>query len=68
MKTDVDEYVKKVQARLVAKGYLQVVGVSFDETFSPVTRLVTVRLISALLRLKIRQMDVETAFHRADLD
>ena len=61
----------KYKARLVARGYLQVLGIDYDETFSPVTRLETVRLVLAIaaqLCLHIHQMDVETAFLNADLE
>jgi len=46
-------------------------GIDYDETFSLVTRLESVRLILAIAAqvcLKIHQMDVETAFLNADLD
>ena len=46
-------------------------GIDYDETFSPVTRLETVRLVLAIaaqLCLHIHQMDVETAFLNADLE
>ena len=71
IKYDSKGNVSKYKARLVARGYLQVMGIDYDETFSPVTRLETVRLvlaISAQLCLKIHQMDVETAFLNADLE
>ena len=35
----------KYKARLVVKGYAQVFGVDFSETFAPVVRLDTVRLL-----------------------
>lgn len=45
-------------------------GVDYDETFSPVTHLSSVRLIFALAvhRLKLRQLDVIGAFLQADLE
>ena len=61
----------KYKARLVARGYLQVLGIDYDETFSPVTRLETLRrvlAIAAQLCLRIHQTDVETAFLNADLE
>ena len=58
------------KVRLVACGYSQVFGIDFDETYSPVIRLTSMRLlfsISAQLGLKIHQMDVNTAFLHADI-
>jgi len=49
----------------VAKGYTQVEGVDYEETFSPMMRLSSVRLLLALvahLNLDLFQMDVKTAF------
>ena len=65
VKTDVYGKVTKYKARLFAKGYLKVMGINYDETFSPVTRLETVCLILAIaaqICLKIHQMGVDTAF------
>ena len=53
------------KARLVAQGYSQMEGVDYDETFSPVARMETVRILLALachLKFKLYQMDVKTTF------
>ncbi|KAM5546528.1 hypothetical protein ABKV19_002354, partial [Rosa sericea] len=53
------------KARLVTQGYSQVEGLDFDETFAPVARLESVRLLLSIachLRFKLFQMDVKTAF------
>ena len=71
IKTDANGKIVKYKARLVARGYMQVMGIDYDETFSPVTRLETIRIVLAIaaqLCLKIHQMDVETAFLNADLE
>lgn len=48
VKKGVDGKIGKFNARLVAKGYTQTVGINFDETFSLVAKLNTVRTMIAL--------------------
>ena len=53
------------KARLVAQGYFQVEGVDFDESFAPIARTESIRVLLALafhLKFKLDQMDVKTAF------
>ena len=55
----------------MAKGYTQKEGVNYEETFSPVVRFASVRLILAIvanLNLELYQMDVKTAFLNGELD
>ncbi|VVA38040.1 Hypothetical predicted protein, partial [Prunus dulcis] len=64
-KTDEQGNVVRNKARLVAQGYTQMEGIDFDETFAPVARLESVRLLLAIachLKFKLYQMDVKTAF------
>jgi hypothetical protein len=64
-KSDEHGTVVRNKARLVAQGYIQVEGVDFDETFAPVARLESIRIllsISSHLNLKLYQMDVKSAF------
>lgn len=63
-KMDIDNNIT-YRARLVAKGYVQKPGVDFDETFSPVLRHSSLRLLFALaaqMKLDVTHLDVKTAF------
>jgi hypothetical protein len=49
----------------VAKGYAQVAGLDFEETFAPVARLESIRILLAYAAhhsFRLLQMDVESAF------
>ena len=53
------------KSRLITQGYTQVEGVDFDETFAPVARLESIRILLAIashLNFKLYQMDVKSAF------
>jgi hypothetical protein len=64
-KFNADGSINKHKARLVVKGYAQMFGVDFSETFAPVARLDTIRMLLALAAQNgwtIHQMDVKSAF------
>lgn len=66
-KLKIDEHgaVDKFKARLVARGFTQVAGVDYFDTFAPVARMDTVRILLALACLlgwDAHHMDVSTAF------
>ena len=57
--------IEKYKARLVAKGFSQKQNVDYFDTFAPVTRISSIRMLIALAsiyRLFIHQMDVKIAF------
>ena len=57
-KTDTDSSVTIYKVRLVVKGFRQVQGVDYDETFSPVAMLKSVRIMLAIATFyEIWQMD-----------
>lgn len=66
-----DGSVQRYKARLVAKGCSQTYGVDYTETYSPVVRYTSLRLLIAIAaqrRLNIDQMDAITAYLQGDLD
>ena len=63
--------VTKHKARIVTKGYSQIPSQDFDETYSPIARLTSLRIlvtIAATENLEIGQMDVVSAFLNGRLD
>ena len=59
------------KARFVAKGYSQVQGSDYSETFAPTPKMSTIRMlmqISAENNLTVHQMDVKTAYLNAPID
>ena len=70
LKETSDSTTPKYKARLVAKGFRQDYGVDFNEIFSPVVKMTTLRFMLGVVateNLELIQLDVKTAFLHGDL-
>ncbi|KAH9705857.1 hypothetical protein KPL70_012031 [Citrus sinensis] len=71
IKRDGNDQVERYRARLVVKGYAQKEGIDFNEIFSPMVRLTTVRIVLAMCAtfdLHLEQLDVKTVFLHGELE
>jgi len=70
VKHNADGSVNRYKTRLVAKGYAQTCGIDYKETYSPVTKMTTVRTIIVMVVAKgwsLHQMGVNNVFLHGDL-
>ena len=61
----------RYKARFVAKGYSQVPEIDYFETYSPIAKITSIRVLMQLvldLGMQVHQMDVKTAYLNAPID
>jgi len=66
-----DGTLERRKARLVARGFAQRPGFHFNETFAPVARMSSIRLLTALgarRSMHIRHLDIASAYLNGDID
>jgi hypothetical protein len=65
VKHNVDGFMNRYKTRLVAKGYAQTYGIEYEETYSPIAKMTTIRAIIVMAPTKgwsLHQMDVKNVF------
>ena len=70
LKENPDGSINKYKARLVAKGFHQEAGFDFNETFSPVIKPTSIRVVLTIALSRgwsVRQLDINNAFLNGDL-
>jgi hypothetical protein len=70
VKHNADGSVSRYKARLVTKGYAQTYGIDYEETYSLVAKMITIRAIIAMAVAQgwsLHQMDVKNVFLHGDL-
>jgi hypothetical protein len=69
-KSATDGHISRYKSRLVSKGFQQVHGIDYDETFTPVEKMDSIRLTLSIVATKgweFNQMDMKNAFLHDDL-
>lgn len=70
LKRKADGSIDKYKARLVARGFSQKAGFDYNETYAPVAKLVTLKILLSIANhddMHIHQMDVKSAFLNGEL-
>jgi len=70
VKHNADGSVNRYKTRLVAKSYAQTYGIDYEETYSPIAKMTTIRAVIVIVAAKgwsLHQMDVKNVFLHGDL-
>lgn len=70
-KCDTQGNTKRLRSRVIAKGFSQTEGIDYEETFAPVARLDSLRLLLAIaahFNLDVHHIDIKSAYLNGDLD
>ena len=70
IKIGLDGRVDRLKVRLVTKGYTQIYGSNYYDTFSPVAKMASIRLLFSMAAMRswpLYQLDIKNAFLHGDL-
>jgi hypothetical protein len=70
IKHNADGSVSKYKTRLITKGYAQIYGIDYEETYNPIAKMATIRTIIIMVVAKgwsLHQIDVKNVFLHKDL-
>ena len=66
-----DGSIERYKARLVTQGFTQIYGIDYQETFAPITKINSIRILISLaihFNWPLHQLDVKNAFLNRDLE
>ena len=71
MKCKADGSIERYKVRLLAKGFIQTYGINYQETFAPVAKINSTRILLSLavnFNWLLHQLDIKNAFLNGDLE